>query len=89
MREYYVSFLNRSSSKRCIPGVLGVHHCSDCYSCPVSRCVVYPDGLIRVTVCEEVARRLDLAAKRKKNLVAIVPVEDGQAIKDGGGSIWL
>ena len=89
MGEFYVSFGDRAASKRCIPGLLEARRCKDCYECPVSRCVVYPDGLIRVTANEEVARRLDRAAKRKKNPVEIVPVEDGRAIKDGGGSIWL
>lgn len=89
MKESYITFFSRAASKRCVPGLLGVRHCADCYECPVSRCVVYPDGLIRVTVCDEVARRLEFAAQRKKNSVAIVPVEDGRAIKDGGGSIWL
>lgn len=89
MKEYYMRFLDRASSKRCVPAILGIRRCADCYECPVSRCVVYPDGLVRVTANEEVARRLELAARRKKNPAAIVPVEGGRAIKDGGGSIWL
>lgn len=89
MKEYYIAFLSNSTSKRCVPGLLGIRRCADCYECPVSRCVVYSDGPIRVTANEEVARQLELVAKQKKNSVAIVPVEDGRAIKDGGGSIWL
>ena len=89
MKEYYMRFLDRALARRCVPAILGIRRCADCYKCPVSRCVVYPDGLIRVTANEEVARRLESAAKRKKNQVTIVPVEDGRAIKDGGGSIWL
>ena len=89
MKEYYIVFLSHSASKRCVPGLLGIRRRADCYECPVSRCVVYSDGPIRVTANEEVARRLEFAAKRKKNPVTIVPVEDGRAIKDGGKSIWL
>lgn len=89
MKEYYIRFSDHASSKRCVPAILGIRRCADCYECPVSRCVAYSDGLIRVTVNEEAARRLELAAKQKKNPVKIVPVEDGRAIKNGGGSIWL
>lgn len=89
MNEYYMRFSDPAESKRCVPAILGIRRCADCYECPVSRCVAYPDGLIRVTVNEEVARRLERAAKRKNNPVTIVPVEDGRAIKNGGGSIWL
>lgn len=89
VKEYYLQFSDRAASKRCVPAILGIRRCSDCYECPVSRCVAYSDGLIRVTANEEVARRLELAAMRKACKVAIVPVEDGRAIKDGGGSIWL
>lgn len=90
MKEYYIRFSDRAEAKRCVPAILGIRRCADCYECPVSRCVAYPDGLIRVTAIEEVARRLELAAaQKKKNKIDIVPVEDGRAIKDGGGSIWL
>ena len=89
MKEYYIRFSDRASSKICVPALLGIRRCADCYECPVSRCVVYSDGLIRVTTNEEAARRLECAAKRKKNPVTIVPVEDGRAIKDGGKSTWL
>lgn len=89
MKGYYLRFSDHGASKRCVPAILGIRRCADCYECPVSRCVVYSDGLIRVTVNEEVARRLELAARRKKKQFEIVPIEGGRAIKDGGGSIWL
>lgn len=89
MKEYYIQFSDRAASKRCVLSILGIRRRADCYECPVSRCVVYPDGLIRVTVCEEVARQLERAAEKGARFVTIVPVEKGRATAKDGGSIWL
>lgn len=89
MKEYYVVFSDRAASKRCIPGLFGARRCTDCYECPVSRCVVYPAGPTRVTVSDEVARRLARAARKKAKVVEIFPVEGGRVTKKDGCSIWL
>lgn len=90
MKEYYIAFFSRALSKQCIPGLLGLRRRRlDCYECPVARCVYYPDGVIRVTVCEDIARRLACAAERKAGVVIIVPVENGRGTKNEGGTIWL